>query len=243
MRPSHALRPTIAASIIGAAFWTGQPCFATTIDDPSGDFLGTYIGQVGPDLDILQFTAEIHGGDLLLQVLLSGAPGTTPLAKYNIGIDRGAGTNTFPAGFKPEASLDAAINVVPGTLVAQVSLFENGAVVTTTPLPSGAFTISGNSFSVAVPLSMLPSTGFAPQEYTLFLWSRTQLAAGVPVQFGIADFAPDEGALSMVPEASTWVLMLLGFGVIGFAIPRSVKARSAQSMQQAALGMAEFRSD
>jgi hypothetical protein len=47
----------------------------------------------------------------------------------------------------------------------------------------------------------------------------------------------------MVPEASTWVLMLLGFGVIGFAIPRSVKARSAQSMQQAALGMAQFRSD
>src|SRR5690242_11927264 len=109
MRPSRALRPTIAASIIGAAFWTAQPCFATTIDDPSGDFLGTYIGQVGPDLDILQFTAEIQGGDLLLQVLLSGAPGTTPLAKYNIGIDRGAGTNTFPAGFKPEASLDAAI--------------------------------------------------------------------------------------------------------------------------------------
>jgi hypothetical protein len=65
----------------------------------------------------------------------------------------------------------------------------------------------------------------------------------VPVQFGIADFAPDEGALSVLPEASTWVLMLLGFGVIGFAIPRSVKARSAQSMQQAALGMAEFRSD
>jgi len=229
MCPLRALRSAVAASIIGAAFCSSQPCSASTIDDPSGDLLGAYIGQVGPDLDILQFTAKLQGDELFFQVLLNGPPGTTALAKYNIAIDRGAGSNTFPAGFKPGASLDAAINVVPSTLTGDVRLFEDGVVVTTTPLPSGAFTISGNSFSVLVPLSMLPSTGFAAEDYAFLLWSRTQLAAGVPVQFGIADFAPDEGTLSLVPEPSTWALTLLGFGVIGFAVTPSVKRHNPKT--------------
>ena len=224
MRTLPVVRSTVAASIAVAALWTAHPSFAATIDDPSGDLLGTYIGQVGPDLDILQFSAEIQGDNLLFQVLLNGVPGTTPLAKYNIAIDRGAGSNTFPAGFKTDASLDAAINVVPGTLTGDVRLFENGAVATITPLSSGAFTISGNGFSVVVPLSMLPSTGFATQDYRFFLWSRTQLAAGMPVQLGIADFAPDQGFLSLAPEPSTWALMLLGIGAIAFAFRQSVNA-------------------
>ena len=63
---------------------------------------------------------------------------------------------------------------------------------------------------------MLPSTGFAPEDYTFLLWSRTQLAPGVQPQLGIADFAPDEGLLPLVPEPSTWAMMLLGFGAVGF---------------------------
>jgi hypothetical protein len=98
-------------------------------------------------------------------------------------------------------------------------LFDGGVVVLTTPLPSGAFTISGNTISVIVPVSMLPSTGFASEDYTFLLWSKTQIP-GVP-QLGIADFAPDQGALSLVPEPSTWVMMLLGFGAIGFVMRRS----------------------
>jgi hypothetical protein len=205
---------------MGAACWAAQPCAAATIADPSGDILSTYAGQVGPDLDILQFTVDIQGGNFLFEVLLNGAPGTTPLAKYNIGIDRGAGTNTFPIGFRPDASEDAVINLVPATQAGEVRLFEGGIVVTTTPLASGAITISGNTISALVPMSMLPSTGFAPDDYTFLLWSRTQLAPGVPQQFGIADFAPDQGLLSSVPEPSTWVIMLLGFGAIGFAMRR-----------------------
>ena len=54
---------------------------------------------------------------------------------------------------------------------------------------------------VVVPISTLPSTGFATQDYTFLLWSRTQLASGVPQQFGIADFAPDRGALSLLSGA------------------------------------------
>lgn len=222
MRHIRALRSALAAWTVATALCTAQPGSATTITDPSGDFLTTYVGQVGPDLDILQFTVERQGDNFLFEILLGGAPGTTPLAKYNIAVDRGAGTNTFPAGFRPEASQDAVINLVPASLTAEVRLFEGGVVVTTTQLPSGAFTISGDSFSVVVPASMLPSTGFATQDYTFLLWSRTQLAPGVPQQFGIADFAPDHGALSL-PEPSTWIMMLLGLGAIARAIRRSDK--------------------
>jgi hypothetical protein len=191
------LRSAVAASLAGALLATAHASRAATINDPSGDFLASYVGPAGGDLDIVRFTAEIHGNDLLVNVRLNGRPGVTASAKYNIAVDRGAGTNAFPPGFRPGASLDAAVNVVPRTLTGEVRLFEKGVVVSRTPLPSGAVAISGNGFSVVVPLCMLPTTGFAPREYTFLLWSRTQLAAGVPAQFGIADFAPGQGALAV----------------------------------------------
>ena len=221
------MRSVITAWIAGAALCAPEPCSATTIVDPSGDMLSTYVGPLGPDLDILQFTAEIRGGNILFDVLLNGAPGTTVGSKYNIGVDRGAGTNTFPVGFRPGASQDAVINLTPATIAGEVRLFEGGAVVTTTPLSSGAVTISGNSISVVVPISMLPSTGFASQDYTFLLWSRTQLAPGVQQQLGIADFAPDEGLLPLVPEPPSWAMMLLGFGAIGVVARRSRKHSNA----------------
>jgi hypothetical protein len=214
------LRSAIATWIAGASLCAAEPCFASTIIDPSDDILSTYIGQVGPDLDILQFTVTPDATNFYLQVLLSGAPGTTALAKYNIGINRGAGINTFPPGFWPGASLDAVVNLVPSPLAAEVRLFVGGVVVTITPLPSGAFTISGNTMAVTVPISMLPSTGFDTDHYIFLLWSRTQPAAGVPQQLGIADFAPDQGSLSLLPEPSTWEMMLVGFGAMGFLLRR-----------------------
>ena len=215
---ASANRSLVAICIAGAALWAAESCSAGTIVDPSGDILSTYIGQVGADLDILQFTAEIQGSNFLFEVLLNGAPGTTALTKYNIGIDRGAGTNTFPAGFRPGASQDAVVNFAPAALTGEVRLFQEGVVVTTTPLSSGAVTISGNTMSVVVPISMLPTSGFATEDYTFLLWSRTQLAAGAPQQLGIADFAPNQGVLPSVPEPSTWVMMLLGFGAVGLVV-------------------------
>jgi hypothetical protein len=78
---------------------------------------------------------------------------------------------------------------------------------------------------------MLPSTGFASNDYTFLLWSRTNIP-GAPAQVGIADFAPDQGTLSLVPEPSTWVMMLLGLGAIGFVMQWSRKQSNA--MNQAA---------
>lgn len=213
------LTSLIAAAIVGASLCLAERCFAATIADPEGDILSTYVGQVGSDLDILQFTVTSDANNFYLFVLLGGAPGTTALSRYNIGIDRGSGTDTFPAGFRPGVSQDAVVNLVPGTMTAEVRLFVGTNVVNVTPLPSGQFTASGNTMSVTVPISLVPSTGFASTSYTFLLWSRTQIA-GVPNQLGVADFAPDTGNLSLVPEPSTWTMMLMGFAGVGLAIRR-----------------------
>jgi len=34
------------------------------------------------------------------------------------------------------------------------------------------------------------------------------------------DFAPDQGVLSLVPEPSTWMMMLTGFAALGLAARR-----------------------
>lgn len=223
------IRSAFAVCMTVASVCAAQPCLATTIVDPSGDILSTYVGQVGPDLDILQFTVTADATNFYVQVLLNGAPGTTTLARYNLGIDRGAGTNTFPAGFRTGASQDAVLNFIPSPLSAEVRLFDsNGVVVSVTPLPAGDFTFSGNTMSLVLPISMVPSTGFATQDYTFLLWSRTQIP-GVPNQLGVADFAPDQGLLSLVPEPATWAMMLLGFGGIGFCVRRKRKTSQIQA--------------
>ena len=214
------MKSICAICVMGVSLCAAEPCIATTITDPSGDILSTYVGVVGPDLDILQFTVTADTENFYLGVLLAGPPATTALTRYNVGIDRGAGTNTFPPGFHDEVLLDAVVNFIPNPQTAEARLFVGGAVVMTTPLPAGAFTISGNSMSVVVPISMLPSTGFATQDYTFILWSRTQIP-GVPAQLGVADIAPDQGLLSLVPEPSTWAMLLLGFGGIGYQMRRS----------------------
>src|SRR5437868_2875885 len=48
-------------------------------------------------------------------------------------------------------------------------------------------TILGNAFSLVVPLSLLPSTGFTPENYGWNLWPRTDLSNNTV----IADFAPN----------------------------------------------------
>lgn len=217
-----AIRWGIVALIASAAISVPEPCSATTVIDPAGDILPTYLGSVGPGLDILQFTAELRGDNLYLEAILDGAPGATPTSRYRVGVDRGAGNNLFPAGFRPDASFDATITLLP-SLAGNVLLFAGGAEQGTTPLPAGSVAISGNGISASVPLSLLPSTGFSPEDYRVLFWSRT-VAQGDPPDFWIADFAPNEGAISPVPESPTWALLLLGFGAMGVAMRRGCKA-------------------
>jgi hypothetical protein len=70
-----------------------------------------------------------------------------------------------------------------------------------------------------VPVSLLPSTGFAPQNYGFNIWPRE--GAVVTNNSQITDFAPNNALLAVtgvftpVPEPASWLMMILGFGVIG----------------------------
>ena len=79
----------------------------------------------------------------------------------------------------------------------------------------------GNQFIVTVPVSLLPSTGATPANYGFNIWPRE--AAVVTGNGQITDFAPNNALLSVngliaVPEPASWLMMLLGFGLIGGVI-------------------------
>lgn len=79
-------------------------------------------------------------------------------------------------------------------------------------------TISGDSLSLVVPLALLPSTGFKPNQYAFNIWPRN---GGDPANnFQISDFAPDNANLAAVPEPATWAVMILGLGLAGGVLRR-----------------------
>jgi len=93
------------------------------------------------------------------------------------------------------------------------------------------FQILGNSFTVWVPLSLLPSTGASPLDYGFNLWPRTEIETPGNLEH-ISDFAPNNALLkaTAVPEPATWLTMLLGFGLAG----ASLRFRRARSVPQQA---------
>jgi hypothetical protein len=129
-----------------------------------------------------------------------------------------------PPAIGPDKLFDAVAVLFPsGT--ARVVTFPTMGPPTITPLASGA-SVAGNTISAVIPLSLLPSTGFAATDYVFTLYSRLR---SNPLMDGnnseVADFAPDAaGFTARVPEPASWAMMLLGFGGIG-AIARGRKAQ------------------
>jgi iron complex outermembrane receptor protein len=77
-------------------------------------------------------------------------------------------------------------------------------------------TIAGNSISALIPLSFLPTTGFAPQHYGWNIWPRN----GLGNNNQISDFAPNNSLISTAPEPAAWALMIAGFGLAGGVLRR-----------------------
>ena len=202
------MRSLFAGALALAACIAASPVQATTIADPSGDFLPTFIGPNNGDLDVVSFSAKLVGTDFLLSAMMDADLGLTPGAIYVVGVNRGGAGAPFAPNGLPGVLFNSVVILMPDA-TGVVNLIPGA-----TPLAAGAVTVSGDTISALVPLSLLPSTGFTPDQYGFSIWPR--LATGDFTS--IADFAPNDSTIAVVPEPGAWALMLLGFGALGAMI-------------------------
>lgn len=178
-----------------------------TITDPAGDFnTPFYTGVLDPGLDVVSFSISFDGTNFDLFATMAGPinPAIAPL--YVIGVNTGAATAPGPFA-----------NIGQPNVIFNRVIVVNGqtgtGVLSGNPLVTN---INGNSFSVTAPLALLASTGFAPRDYGFNLWPRV----GVGNNNQIADFSPNNSTISLAPEPGTWMMMILGFGLMGMALRR-----------------------
>lgn len=205
---------------------------ALPVTDPVGDFLASYVDSgrpLGADLDAV--AAEVAylpaSQQFRFSATLAGAIGTTPAAGgeaplYVWGIDRGQGTERFLAGspgIGDGVAFDSVL-ILRTDGGGNVNLFGLGGPAVA--LPAGTALISGNTLSVLLSETLLPSLGSALDDYTWNFWPR--FGGGNNAQ--ISDFLPNEAAGAIdaanarvsVPEPST--LALLGLGALALAARR-----------------------
>jgi hypothetical protein len=196
---------------------------AVTIGDPVGDFLPTYTGIKGGDLDVISSQVSLNGSQLFFSATLAAAVGTTPGALYVFGLDRGQGTQRFLASTPSVGAgvfFDSVVILNPnGT----AQFTDNLNAANSIPALSGGSSISGNQISGTFNISQFPSTGFAPSAYTWNLWPRVSTIAGTP---GISDFAPNASNASVsVPEPSDIGGLLVAAGCAVFLKTRKSKSK------------------
>ena len=198
IRFAAALLPIVLAS----------PAVASTVSDPVGDFLPSFTGTASPDLDVTSFSVSLDPSATTFSLCAVLACDIDPSLAgfYVIGVNTGSGAiHPFAAIGEPNVTFNQVIVVQ-----------KNG----TATLGANSLTVllSGNQFIVSVPVSLLPSTGATAANYGFNIWPR--FGSTVTGNAQISDFAPDNRLLSAngllaVPEPATWLMMLLGFGLIG----------------------------
>lgn len=225
-------RKTLVTAVLAAAFSIPAAfASASAATDPTGDFLGSYSGPQNGDLDIIDVTAAFDGNGYILSATLGGAPFATPNSLLAWGVNRGAGTARFQVMGAPPAVgasvLFDSLLVLFGDGTARTVVFNPAGPPTITAVPG--WMIAGDTVTGYAPLSMLPSTGFSPTDYTFTLWSRRRINPAVDTDnTEIADFGPTIAAQA-VPEPSTWALLILGFGAVGGAMRHRRAALDRQS--------------
>jgi hypothetical protein len=197
---------------------SASPAIAATVVDAEGDFIPGYTGPTTGDFDVKTFSVVYNPETQLFQITGTLFADINPEADayYVVGVDTGAGAIApFGSLGQPNVTFDQTV-VVEG---------EGEAFTGMTDLD---FLISGNMFTVSVPLSLLPSTGAVPLDYGFNLWPRTDLTPSNLA--AISDFAPDNALLNptAVPEPGTWGLMLFGFGAVGLSVRRARRKLQTQ---------------
>jgi hypothetical protein len=216
----------IQQAIAVLALAGGSPALATTVSDPVGDFIPSFTGPHSGDLDVTSFSVVYNPATEIFAItgVLAGNINPEDDFYYVTGVDTGAGA------IKPFGSIGEP-NVIFDKAVIVGSEGAGEAFIGSTDLD---FSISGNTFQVLVPLSLLPSTGAEPLAYAFNLWPRTDL---VPTNLAaISDFAPNNAEIhpTAVPEPASWLMLLTGFAAMGGAIRfQSRRSRGKRRLEAA----------
>jgi len=205
------------AIIVGMLSFTAicaTPAAAVTIMDPTGDFIPSYTaGEPFADLDVTSFSVDY---DSMSQFFTLGATFAGDINPQTAGLYI-FGVNTGTGIAKPFASIGQ-----PNVVFNQAIVIQKNGTGSVGPnaLDQAGISIAGNMLTARVPLALLPSTGFGPAQYGFNLWPRN----GVGNVNQITDFAPENATISIgaVPEPATWLMMLVGFGGVGFGLRRRI---------------------
>ncbi|MEF8731259.1 MAG: PEP-CTERM sorting domain-containing protein [Candidatus Accumulibacter meliphilus] len=211
-------RRAAAAAALAVVISAPTAVLATVFTDPVGDFLvPDYTGPQNSYLDIVSGLVNYTPDHVQLSLTLNGAVSSSTATPYYLfGVNRGSGTDRLVTSGPPAVG-DSTILL---DTVVRFDFDGTGRVVTfasamSPPVVTLLFThsISGNTVSAEIPWSALPTTGFAPAEYTYIAWSRSALGS----QQFIADLAPAASILA-VPEPASSALMVVGLLTAGIVV-------------------------
>ncbi|MEO5492464.1 MAG: PEPxxWA-CTERM sorting domain-containing protein [Sphingomonas sp.] len=199
------MRKTIlAASWLLPFALAATPSHAATVMDATGDFLPTYVGPLLADLDVTSFSVNYNSGTSIftLGATFAGAIDPSTVGFYIFGVNTGTGTA------RPFAALGQG-NVIFNQAI---TIRKDGTgQIGATVLSPADISIAGNILTFKIAASLMPSTGFNPENYGFNLWPRI----GTGNNNQITDFAPENATLAAAPEPATWAMMIIGFGGIG----------------------------
>ena len=235
------IRPMLMLSAVALAAsisMASSAAHATTVTDPIGDVLNGFDAAAHAALDVVSASGTYNATHLFLSSTQNGAVGTSVGNLYVWGVDRGQGQDTILAQSPGQPSLgngvkfDAFITfdstgTHDGLFLVTYAADKSVASVAQGNFSSSWVTIDGNTISVAIPLSELPSTGFDVAHYGLNVWPRL---GDTSTTAHIVDFAPNGLEQSpygnplfnpsAVPEPASWALMIMGFGLAGATLRR-----------------------
>jgi hypothetical protein len=184
------------------------PILAETVSDAVGDFLPGFIGPNSPDLDVTSFSVDFDGTNFNIGASFAGTIDSSVVGFYVIGVNTGTGV------IRPFASVGQ-----PNVIFNQAAVVrkDGTGVLGAITLDPASIVISGDSFTLALPLALLPTTGFDPFHYGFNIWPRVALGNNNQ----ISDFSPENATLDVaVPEPASWAMLVAGFGLLGAALRR-----------------------